>query len=122
MSRNLYFEEPDKRFSEAKFVQIYVDSIPILRTSRRDEYCHKDVLKRSLEEIGINDYDFINNSSDLMILPEGSRYGVVGMGRIRRHGDIFVLSGASLDYLLGPNEKHLEDLRKYLSEDIDIRI
>ena len=113
------FKTPN--YGAEKFVQVYIDGEAYFSCS---EYFHKIILKKILDSFSINPELIKDEVGDIMPAPIGDRYSAVGMGMIKEgeNDKEYFLSGKSEDYVLTPNQKHLNDLEKYIPEGIKFKI
>ena len=118
------FEMYDEN-TEPKFIQFYFREEPYFRTCQDRERFHEAIIERSLRQMGVEEFARIKSIEGEfdIISPRRDNYDVVGMGKFQeQEGGIFVLFGSSYDYGLVPNQKHLDDLARFLPEGIKIRI
>ncbi|MCK4647726.1 hypothetical protein KAT24_02245 [Candidatus Pacearchaeota archaeon] len=102
----------------SSFIQVYFNNEPYLRCGNLHSY----TLENFLREVGIQfDCDTMGGSFRIPI-PRGKNYNAIGMGRIRREDESWVLFDFSYDYGLTPNKEHLEKLLSYLPQEIKLRI
>lgn len=111
------FTLPGQDFKLESFVQLYVNREPFFRS---DEEFHRDLLLNTLDEFDINPKFIFWGRSKPSLIGEG--YEAVGMGRVIKYENVYSLYGDCLDYMIGPNEAHLEELIQYLPKGIKFKI
>jgi hypothetical protein len=97
-----------------KVVQLYVDNKPYLKFPKFRLNIHGDILRRLLDELDIP-YKKVMGlyTRNSVPAPTGERYRVVGMGHYdtdSRDRRLITFSGSSMDYGLGIDQKHLDDI------------
>jgi len=102
-------------FDTGKIVQLYIDGQPRLigDNSAKDKY-HSDLLEEILRKEGIRNFPTIQLDSIPVSVPaltDGERYIVVGMGVCQKFKNVYSFDGLSMDYGIGIDTKHLEDLQ-----------
>ncbi len=100
-----------------KFVQLYIDDNAILRHGEITRDSHANILRQALDEYQIP-YETQESSlsSEPRDVPQltGDRYRVVGAGAIMVRTKSIILTSNSSQYLIGPNQQHLDDLKPHL--------
>jgi hypothetical protein len=96
-----------------KVVQLYIDDLPVLRTSDVDDK-HRLILADALDEFGIpyKTKRLLSGSGPELT---GERYNTVGMGMCSRTEKEVTFFDYSLDYGLGISREHAADISKHVT-------
>ena len=100
-----------------KFVQLYVNGIPIIVFDDFDTI-HGSMLERILREVGISDFDVFETSRINGIRipqPKGEFYEAVGMGRFGFFDNTLTLGDSSGHYGLKPNKDHADKIQSLVT-------
>jgi hypothetical protein len=102
-----------------KFIQIYVNEKPYFRFIRKDDTrYHFDILANTL----IDEFKMPFPSERGIPLRRGRGYHLVGAGKFEvGENEKITLYGVSIDYLVGPNRKHAEEISKLTGLEFIIR-
>jgi len=104
---------PKKKIAPVKFVQLYVNKEPYLRTGDIFD-SHASILETALMEFGIEFETGKNNINEDIPLLRGVKYLTPGMGSaIIIDGEFDVNALKSSDYNIGVNRKHLIKIQPY---------
>jgi len=101
-----------------KFVQLYIDEEPVLIADTIPSSRHSTLLDRILTEHEIDfETEKISSKKSIPCI-KGDRYKAVGMGLMYLDEDIYRVpeNDTSVDYKLGPNQKHFNDLKEYAQD------
>lgn len=107
---------------EGKFVQLYVREEPYFRCN--DWKGHAMILKEALEDFSLEFGWMKNRNGDH--IPKHWKLGVyqaIGMGFLINDKGIFInKESISIDYEIGPNKEHLDEISHYLPEGKEFKI
>jgi len=98
---------PKEKGIWTKFVQLYIQGTPYLRSGNIGEF-HKDILDKTLMEF------------DLTICNRDS-YKNVGMGEIKNGGDVLYIWGRNESYSMSYNKEHLEKIFDCIPKELNVK-